>query len=695
RLGSSNVADSATPAATASTASASQAADAAAEKEAKKRAKEERRRLMEIELKKKNISSEKTTAPKQMTKAQRRVLQEEQRAAKQGKSLPRDTASIASTGSGRESRSDVGSHHASAAGATASAKKSVKVDMANRIVVEDKRMHLYLHLDLSQHPPSSASAMTLMQTPNSTAAGVVEHSIGDEGVFAAGIKNSAFPPGPQVVVGMARDEYVAAATNEPVTVTIPGAAGESKCATLRDALPPFFSEPGLRKVSKPTGSMAGVEIHPEIKKVGLRMGAMEITGSNARTESVLAAFAQVISDYVSPPLTEVYRNLTQYVSTQISFLVHQRPMCIGMGNAIRWLKLEISKIPVEMKDEEAKRYLIKLIGEYVQERITVAGDFIAEAGAQKIQDGDVVLTYGSSSTVQRLLQTAHKMGRRFRVIVIDSRPQSEGLGLVRKLVEDDFADLSIGADSADSASALEDHSARGKGRGRNGMDMGITYAPITSLSFLMREASKVFLGAEAFFANGTMLSRSGTAMVALAAHSYHVPVIVACETYKFSERIQIDAVVNNELGLPDTLMYKPGVPDAQPVGPQSDQSLSYMEYSAYARDRYSARPRWNNRNTLAESLSKDSASNSAAKGKGKGGRAAAPVASVMTPEMIAAAQLKKNCPLSDWRTTNNLRLLNLTQDLTPPEFVTVIITEVGMIPTTSIPVVLREYKNQI
>ncbi|ORX63468.1 hypothetical protein DL89DRAFT_273358 [Linderina pennispora] len=53
------------------------------------------------------------------------------------------------------------------------------------------------------------------------------------------------------------------------------------------------------------------------------------------------------------------------------------------------------------------------------------------------------------------------------------------------------------------------------------------------------------------------------------------------------------------------------------------------------------------------------------------------------------------CPLTDWRETKNLRLLNLVQDITPPDFVSMIITEVGMIPTTSIPVVLREYKNQM
>jgi len=47
--------------------------------------------------------------------------------------------------------------------------------------------------------------------------------------------------------------------------------------------------------------------------------------------------------------------------------------------------------------------------------------------------------------------------------------------------------------------------------------------------------------------------------------------------------------------------------------------------------------------------------------------------------------------LTDWRDIQKLKLLNLNYDLTPAEFVSMVITEVGMIPPTSVPVILREY----
>ena len=60
--------------------------------------------------------------------------------------------------------------------------------------------------------------------------------------------------------------------------------------------------------------------------------------------------------------------------------------------------------------------------------------------------------------------------------------------------------------------------------------------------------TKVFLGAHAVLANGFVMSRVGTAQVSLIAKANNVPVMVCCETYKFSERVQTDSFVFNELG---------------------------------------------------------------------------------------------------------------------------------------------------
>lgn len=45
--------------------------------------------------------------------------------------------------------------------------------------------------------------------------------------------------------------------------------------------------------------------------------------------------------------------------------------------------------------------------------------------------------------------------------------------------------------------------------------------------------------------------------------------------------------------------------------------------------------------------------------------------------------------LESWQQEPSLGLLNLVYDVTPPDFVDLVITELGMIPCTSVPVVLR------
>ena len=66
---------------------------------------------------------------------------------------------------------------------------------------------------------------------------------------------------------------------------------------------------------------------------------------------------------------------------------------------------------------------------------------------------------------------------------------------------------------------------------------------------LIPQVSKVIVGAHSLLANGYVMSRVGTSLIALVAKSYNVPVLVCCETYKFCEKVQTDAFVINELGI--------------------------------------------------------------------------------------------------------------------------------------------------
>ncbi|CAG8561293.1 13495_t:CDS:2, partial [Ambispora leptoticha] len=315
----------------------------------------------------------------------------------------------------------------------------------------------------------------------------------------------------------------------------------------------LFSHLGIPKGAKT--ALAPREIHPAVLVLGLQFAEYKICGANARCIATLTAFKKVIQDYKTPKETTLSRHLQTHLSAQINYLKNARPMSVSMGNAIRHIKWEISTIGYDLSDNEAKELLCKKIDDFIRDRITVSDQMIVEYGLQKIQDGDIILTYARSSVVQELLLKAHAKGIKFRVIVIDSRPRLEGKKLLKRLV-----------------------------------DAGIncTYALLHAVGFVLRDVSKVFLGAHAFMSNGTLYSRVGTAMVAMMAKDKNIPVIVCCDP-------------NELVNISTSITPKPG-------------------------------------------------------------------------------------QLAGWLQQPDLKLLNLMYDVTPSQYITTVITEIGMIPCTSVPV---------
>ncbi|XP_072188353.1 translation initiation factor eIF2B subunit delta [Excalfactoria chinensis] len=322
-------------------------------------------------------------------------------------------------------------------------------------------------------------------------------------------------------------------------------------------------------------SIPSTVIHPAVVRLGLQYSQGIINGSNARCIALLEVFKQLIRDYSTPPNEELSRDLVAKLKPHISFLNQCRPLSVSMGNAIKFLKKEISCLPDTLREEEAKEKLQGTIDNYLREKIVLAAEAISKSAFEKINDNDVILVYGCSSLVTRTLCDAHKQTERtFRVIVVDSRPRLEGRETLRRLV-------------------------------RHGIHC--TYVMINAISYVLPEVSKVLLGAHALLANGSVMSRVGTSQIALVSKAYNVPVLVCCETYKFCERVQTDSFVSNELDDPDDLIVL----------------------------------------------------------------------------------RKGQAQLGGWTENKSLHLLNLVYDVTPPDLVDLVITDLGMIPCTSVPVVLR------
>lgn len=186
-----------------------------------------------------------------------------------------------------------------------------------------------------------------------------------------------------------------------------------------------------------------------------------------------------------------------------------------MGNAIRWLKLQISKIDIDLPDHEAKELLCESIDNFIRERISVADQVIVSHASEMIHDGDIILTYAHHHLIERTLLYAKATGKDFSVIIIDDAFERVGVEHAKRLAD---ADISV----------------------TYGTDLG-------ALRAHLKGTSLVLVAAEAMFSNGAMYARAGTCDIAMAASELDIRVSVLCETINFTERVSIDSLTYNEI----------------------------------------------------------------------------------------------------------------------------------------------------
>jgi len=143
----------------------------------------------------------------------------------------------------------------------------------------------------------------------------------------------------------------------------------------------------------------------------------------------------------------------------------------------------------------------------------------AGAAAGLITEGSVVITHSFSSTVRDAFRQLQ--GRTARAIVSESRPGMEGRDQARYLA---------------------------------GMDVDVTFITDAQLGLFSGHASLALVGADTVLADGSVVNKAGTYLLALAARDHGVPFYVCCESFKhapFHPRgFELDEMSAHELEAP-------------------------------------------------------------------------------------------------------------------------------------------------
>jgi ribose 1,5-bisphosphate isomerase len=205
--------------------------------------------------------------------------------------------------------------------------------------------------------------------------------------------------------------------------------------------------------------------------------------------------------------------LLRDVAQAAQLLYETRPTAVSLPNGLRYFYSRFLAKSSQIDNAQTLQEVGLKIGEEFIEMSNNAVKTIGEIGARLIVNGDIIFTYCNSATAFGVLKAAYTSGKEFTVYVPETRPKFQG---------------HITATWLDEA--------------------GIPSILITdnSVRYLMAQADKVFVGADAITANGAVVNKIGTSAVALAADEARVDFFVAAESYKFSPATMAGELVEIE-----------------------------------------------------------------------------------------------------------------------------------------------------
>ena len=183
------------------------------------------------------------------------------------------------------------------------------------------------------------------------------------------------------------------------------------------------------------------------------------------------------------------------------------------------------------------------IGEIIDE-LGQVDDQIAGYALEHIHSNEVILTYTSSTTVQKfLLKAAAK--RKFTVIHAESYPNNHTATHARV--------------SGNTEADEENLSAESFQKPLIALGITVILIPDSAVFAIMSRVNKVILGTHSVLANGGLIAAAGTRMIARAAKVHQAPVVVVSGVYKLSPVYPFDIESLIEHGDPSKVIgYEDG-----------------------------------------------------------------------------------------------------------------------------------------
>jgi ribose 1,5-bisphosphate isomerase len=252
-----------------------------------------------------------------------------------------------------------------------------------------------------------------------------------------------------------------------------------------------------------------MSFHHEVQEIADEIRQMKIRGAGEIARSAVQALMITAESSKAPTENDLVNDL----NTTAKLLLATRPTAVSLPNGIRYVMHRVTTEMYQGKPLDLVRSTaVKSAKDFIANSLS-AIQRISEIGAKRVTDGDRLLTHCNSSAVVAILKTAWSQGKRFEVTVTETRPRFQG-----RITANELGSAGI------PVTMILDDAAR----------------------FFMNKIDKVIVGADAITANGALVNKIGTSLIALSAHEARTRVFAAAETYKFSPETMIGELIEIE-----------------------------------------------------------------------------------------------------------------------------------------------------
>lgn len=229
---------------------------------------------------------------------------------------------------------------------------------------------------------------------------------------------------------------------------------------------------------------------PEVEATADDIAEMEVRGA----ATIARAAADALETQARESEADTAAAFREELRRAARTLRNTRPTAVSLPNALRFVLNEVDGDTVA----DLRASTIEAT-ERFRTQLDRAQDDLGAIGANRLRDGDTIMTHCHSTDALACVEAALDDGKAIEAVVKETRPRKQGHITARQLRE---------------------------------WDVPVTVVVDNAARRYLDDVDHVLVGADSIAADGSVINKIGTSMLAVSARERGVPVMVAAQTLK-------------------------------------------------------------------------------------------------------------------------------------------------------------------